>query len=330
MKKFLLFGVKLVVTVVLFWAVLRQANLTGIGAQISAANPWPLAVAVLALSLTMGLSAKRWQLVLGVGGRQAPLGRLILHNAVGFFFNQALPSTVGGDGMRAWLAYRDGVGPSLAIRSVLIERGLGLVFLATLAAAGLPRLLRALEVTVLPIWALEGLLFFALALGLVGLWLLQRGRWFAHFQLGRGLHALASDAMAVLRRPRVAVLFASLTVAGQVVVCITVFLAARAINCPLTFLDSLVVMPTVMLLLAIPVSIAGWGLREGIMVIGLGAFGIGASNAMLVSILFGLVNLAVGLIGGAVFLVAGRARKERDAQEIASIVGAVEREETGT
>jgi hypothetical protein len=57
-----------------------------------------------------------------------------------------------------------------------------------------------------------------------------------------------------------------------------------------------------MLVSMIPISFAGWGVREGAMIMGLGGLGISEPNALAVSIAFGLLQLIVGLPGGALWL----------------------------
>ena len=60
----------------------------------------------------------------------------------------------------------------------------------------------------------------------------------------------------------------------------------------------MIVAPVVLLLLVLPISIAGWGLREGLFVIGFGLFNVPEDIALAASIVFGLITLAEGLIGG--------------------------------
>jgi len=54
----------------------------------------------------------------------------------------------------------------------------------------------------------------------------------------------------------------------------------------------------VLLIAMVPISVGGWGLREGGMVISLAVFGIGTTDAATLSVVFGLLQLVVGLAGG--------------------------------
>ena len=55
--------------------------------------------------------------------------------------------------------------------------------------------------------------------------------------------------------------------------------------------------PVVLLISIFPVSVSGWGVREGAMIVVLSGFGISSTNAATLSVVFGLFQLIVGLSG---------------------------------
>jgi hypothetical protein len=59
----------------------------------------------------------------------------------------------------------------------------------------------------------------------------------------------------------------------------------------------------VMEIAMLPISIAGWGVREGMAIIAFSSFGVPSNVAFASSIVFALIILAVGLVGGALWLV---------------------------
>ncbi len=65
----------------------------------------------------------------------------------------------------------------------------------------------------------------------------------------------------------------------------------------------ILVMPLVIFLMAIPISIAGWGVREGIMVIGLGYVGVSSDLSLAISLVYGFSLLLVSLPGLALWLI---------------------------
>jgi glycosyltransferase 2 family protein len=305
-KTAVLFALKVAASIGLLWVVLRHLDFGQTSSQLLKASPLPLLFALLTSVAPLPLVAWRWQLILRIGGFTAGLWRLLGHTWIGIFFSQALPSTVGGDGVRAWLVYRDGASASQAIRSVLIERLLGLAILVVFAAAGFPWLLTRLNWG-LTLWPAEAIVACGLSVGLLSLWAIKQSRWMKDVRFGRALYALADDATAILLRPNAAVPFGLLSFFGHVLGCLTVWAISIAIGSNLSLVTTLIVMPTIFALVALPISIAGWGVREGAMAFGLGLFGVTAGDAVLISVLFGLLNLAVGLIGLVIWLL----RQER-------------------
>ena len=71
------------------------------------------------------------------------------------------------------------------------------------------------------------------------------------------------------------------------------------------FLQALFLVLPVILIATIPISIAGWGVRESAMVLAFSYAGLTASDGLIVSILFGFTTLAVGAIGGIVWIASG-------------------------
>jgi hypothetical protein len=81
-----------------------------------------------------------------------------------------------------------------------------------------------------------------------------------------------------------------------------VFTIARSLGMELDFQLFLVAMPPVFLLTFIPVSLAGWGIREGAMV---GIFllvGADKDHILAVSIVYGLILIVSSLPGGLFWL----------------------------
>jgi uncharacterized membrane protein YbhN (UPF0104 family) len=70
----------------------------------------------------------------------------------------------------------------------------------------------------------------------------------------------------------------------------------------------LFLMPPVLLVATVPISIAGWGVRETSMVVAFGYAGLAPSDGLALSILYGLLSFAVGALGGAVWIASGLRR----------------------
>jgi uncharacterized membrane protein YbhN (UPF0104 family) len=79
-------------------------------------------------------------------------------------------------------------------------------------------------------------------------------------------------------------------------ICI-VILIAESMFLEVDYTSLLLVIPVAILLMTIPISIAGWGVREAVMVAGLGFVGMGSENALALSIMYGLLILIFSLPG---------------------------------
>ena len=73
----------------------------------------------------------------------------------------------------------------------------------------------------------------------------------------------------------------------------------------LSFLDCLVLIPPIVLVSTIPISIAGWGVREAVMITLLALVGVAEADAFVLSVLFGLLTFGLSLPGGIVWIIGG-------------------------
>src|SRR5215469_6130330 len=135
---------RLLVTAGLLWALLAHADLSHTKELLAHVSLPLLAAGTIALLATSPFAALRWHIVLAAETTSPGPWTLLKIVLVGLFFNQALPSGVGGDAIRAWRCHRLGIGVAAAIRSIVLDRVSGYVVMVGLFAAGLPVLLHIL------------------------------------------------------------------------------------------------------------------------------------------------------------------------------------------
>ncbi len=270
--------------------------------RLAGANPLWLLAAFASLTLQTILSALRWRLAaaqLGIAmGRGTALREYYLSQIV----NQALPGGVLGDAGRAVRA-RAQAGLVASGQAVVFERLAGqiaifalmvLAFLGTLAVPG------GLD---WPGWAL-GLVASLIAIGLglpVALWLLSR---IAPGRLGRGLTGLGRAFLRTMAAPHVRHRQIALSLGTALCNVAAFALCATAVGAPLPVAAALALVPVILFTMLIPITISGWGLREGAAAALLPLAGLTAAEAMAASIAFGLVFLASSLPGIAVLALA--------------------------
>src|SRR5581483_12512044 len=100
---------KLAVSTVLIWLALRGVDFASVGRHLAAAD---MRMVLAGFAITAAISlihADRWQVILRDIRCRVRYGIAWRWVLIGYFFNQTLPSTVGGDAFRAWGIYRHGV-----------------------------------------------------------------------------------------------------------------------------------------------------------------------------------------------------------------------------
>lgn len=300
-----LLALRILLTVGVLGAVLASADLAALGRLLGAAHVGYFVAAVGALLVQGLVLAARFRAIIGRLGPPLDATRAVALTFVGLLFNQVLPSAVGGDAVRAWQLRAGGRGWHEAVTIVLLDRGSGVLVLAVLAASAV-----ALEPSG-ALAPLRGVLFAVAAAGVAAAGVLA-----------------AADRLALLP-PRVRKLLASngLPAAARVVFATRLVLPAVAWSAVSHLLAALAVYwlaaalginaaigpfvaAALCMLLAtmIPLSYAGWGIREAGAVWLFGQLAIPAESALAISVLFGAALFVAALPGAAFWLAPSRER----------------------
>ena len=302
MRGFLIFTTRVVVSLGLLYLALRGINFAAIQARLSQINVLWIALAVAVTIFQILLGALRWREISDLC--HAPLSDLTAfrYNMIGSFFNQTLPSSIGGDAVRLWLVNRSGAGWRAATYSILTDRAVGLIALALIIVASLPWSYGMISDAKGRL-ALVFVDFAALAGGL-GFLLLGRlhWNWLKSWWPTKHVHACSVIANRVIfskkSGPKIAVLSLSIHVLAVVIA----WCCVRAIAAGGDFEQLFMLTPPIMLITMMPISIAGWGVREATMMVAFGYAGLAQTDGTVVSILFGAVYFIVGAIGGLVWI----------------------------
>lgn len=285
----LLFAVGLLV---LLWRLVESEQALKL---LRSAEPVWLLAALLALSLQGVLSALRWRLTASQLGVSFSFGRAIREYYLSQLVNQALPGGILGDAGRA-VRSRTPAGLLRSSQAVALERFAGQLALFTLMLVALMLTLIIPTGPDWPSWLL-------LVVGLLVLGLLA----FAMLVLLLALNSsgktdrflkdlVASSRLAFLPA---SVLWRQILFSLGTAVCnVAGFVfASRAIGFELSLLVALAVVPMILLAMLLPLTISGWGLREGVAVALFPLIGATATQGLVASVAFGLVCLAAALPG---------------------------------
>jgi uncharacterized membrane protein YbhN (UPF0104 family) len=303
MRQILLSTTKILISAALLYFALRKVNLADLAARINIASLGWIGLAIAVTFLQVFVGVLRWRKISAECGAPLATRQAMRFNLIGTFFNQTLPSSIGGDAVRLWLVARGGAGWRAATYSIFVDRAIGLIALAIIIVASLPWSYSLISDP----HGRSALLFvdFAALAGGVGFLVLGRLRWpwLKRWWGTHHLHACSVIANRVIfsrqRGPTIAVL----SVLVHVLAVVIAWCVVQSIAAPVLFGQIFQLIPPVMLITMLPISIAGWGVREATMGLAFGYAGLMANEGVNVSLLYGAVSFIVGAVGGLVWIV---------------------------
>ena len=306
-KGILLLSAKVVLSLALFAFLMRRLPAGQFSAALREADPhWLWTAAGLMLASNV-LGSYQWSRLLHAVEIRIPFWKVCAYYHVGLFFNNFLPANVGGDIARVVDASRYAQTKTAAVSTVLLDRLIGTVALAGLAL-----------VTTLP--AIDRFHFTLIYAALVGFFTLSVVVLWALFhpkllpavenvlaRVGLGglkthLDDLASRLAAFRGNRR---LFLELLLIAVVVQLSRIgvhVLVAQALGLRIPLLYFLLFVPLLAVIVSLPISLNGIGVREGAGVVLFGLVGVDRAHAFSLQFTTYLVAVTVSLLGGMVFL----------------------------
>ncbi len=279
--------------------ILAKTPFAEIAAAFRSADPRYILLAVLLNPLGYVASVSRWRLLIRAQGGDASRSFLTRSFLAGVFFNNLLPSTLGGDAVRVVDTARCGVGRSRSLAVVFVDRFVGLLALMLFAIVGL-FLSGSLtdRVPALYAWVFGGALAMAAAAGLLFL----PSRRAADFLARGGPWGKAAEALRAFQgQGRVLAGALAWSLLLQTLVVLNGYLLARSLRVPIALPYFFLIVPLALFVMMLPVSINAIGVREGVWAFFFAAFGVAAAKGVAVAWLdYGLV-LIQALIGGIVY-----------------------------
>jgi len=294
------------------WAVARSASATWL-------------VLALGLYLVMILaSAWRWGLLLSAQDVQFPFRRLTSSFLIATFFNNFLPSNIGGDVVRVADTAPAAGSKTLATTVVLIDRAIGLLSLVLVAAIGMT-LARRLSDTAGPAGPLLLWIGFGGALLLAGPVLLVPHGVARALQPLRALHPewvdeRLSRLTSALSRFRDAPAAIGGCFAGAIfvqAVLVAFYLAiAHSMRIPVGFAELAVVVPMSFIVQMLPVSMNGFGVREATFGFYFGRLGLPLESALVLSFVGAALIMLFSLSGAVAYVGRRRGTAQLDASTV--------------
>ena len=300
-------ALKAIVSTGLLWILLTRVEVSRLWSIASQASPIWLGAA-LALYLAMVLSsAVRWGVLLRAQQVRLPFSFLTQSFLVATFFNNFLPSNIGGDVIRITDTARAAGSKTLATTVVLIDRGIGLLGLALMAATG-ASLVQRMAGPVGP-----GMLWVGFGIGALVATpallmpesvarLLQPLRVFHQEWVDERIGKL-TDALTRFKETPAALAICFLgAVVVQAILVLFYVAIARSMQIPIGFAELAVIVPVSFIVQMVPLSVNGFGVREATFGFYFTRLGLPLESALLVSFVGAALIMLFSLSGGVAYL----------------------------
>jgi len=312
MIRALAFGLKLAVPAIILVILAFRFDLGRAIESASAVALFPLVLAIAMLLSQTAVFAARLSVLVSAFGVPLPFLPSLRLSLEGMFFSQTFISFLGGDAVRIWRVRRRGLSLADSASAIALDRLIGLAVGHFFLVCSLPWLLQALPD------AHARVLLLAIAIGgmavlsMIVLASYLRGRLGMFRRLPEWVKGMAPttlmlEASTVGRHlfvhPGASFRAASLSI-------LVVMLNSAAFGAllygmgvePEIALKCALLLPAVLEVAMLPISFAGWGVREGAAVIAFGALGVSPHIALAASVAFGLISMGVSMLGGIVWL----------------------------
>jgi uncharacterized protein (TIRG00374 family) len=307
---------RIVVSAGLLAVLLGQADLDNISRVMTGARLEWLLVLMLMFPAERCLGAYRWHLLVRIQEPMVSLGTTVKAHLVAGFIGTFLPGTVGMEAARVVAMQRATSNLAMATATVLLDRMIGLVALLGMVLVAVKFAAEPIPVAV-P--AMAGAALVLIIVALVGC--LHPGvldatkRWLPLSEnLRERFGKFARSLLSLRARPGVLVQVGALSVVFQVLRVGTAPVAALALGLQIPLALFAVYVPIILLLMMMPVSLSGHGVREAGFVGFFGRHHMSPEAALAIGLLTGAFSLLIQL-PGAFFCITGVRSVKKEGRE---------------
>lgn len=294
-KKQITTYIRLLISAIMITAFIYIADLGKIAIYLKSLSPLAIALIFLSILFSVVVSGLKWHVLL-------PFDKISIIRTtrifnIGLFFNNFLPSSIGGDGMRIYLLNKEGIRKSISASSVILDR-----LFASLTLAGLG-FFSSIFATHFNILAFSMFTVLFVIVGIMILLILKG--WVPGFInkkesiIKNKLQSLV-DAASSFRNNKVAILKnLILGAVFQIFVALVIGSIFLGLDFEVPgFIDLMYISTATSVLAMIPLGINGYGLREGAYIYLLQAYGYNISQALSISVTFAVMVSLFSFLGG--------------------------------
>ena len=266
---------------------------------------WML-TSIFLIIISITTAALRWFLIIQNSCNHISFVDLVRYNFIGHMFSNFLPlSSFSTDAVRGVLVYNAGLSKSHAVKSILIDRSLGLIILFFLTIIGIP-FIDNIFVDRIDIGFYVLFIFFV-SIGILFLIkIFVRHKKYRHIRLISFLCEIAEEILEIFRFSIFFFKIVAISIIAQITAFVALWGIFQGIGSPLSLITLIVIVTPAFILAGLPISFGGWGIREGAFVATFAMISVNPEVALLASILYGILNLIATTVGGLIALFIGK------------------------
>ena len=309
MKKTVFTVLRILVTVVLLYIIFKSLNYAQLKSSLKTLKYLPYIIAVALIILNTFLLTERLHVLFGVFKRKISYFKTLKYYLIGLFFNQTLPTSVGGDSVKGYLMGKEVNDIAAGVIITFIDRVIGvitmLIYLFIAVLIGGYKILDRKEflylLVVVTIVTIAVILIFSH----------RFSKFFYSITFKKIEHKFkflhkvkeAYKFFLSTKKQKKIYLFSFInSLLAQISLVIAVYFVGLALSINIQLLDYFIIMPIIFIVSMIPISIGGFGVREGTFVYILGRYGIPSEKALSLSLLFIFIFIGISIIGGISYL----------------------------
>ena len=307
-KKTSIFLLKAIVSISLLTFLLTKIDWHTVTKNLHNANLFLLLIAIFLNVVERFELTYKWNLLIKVRGIVVKFGRLFWINSIGSFLGLFLPSSLGTDVVRGYYLVKNNSERSVSISSVFVDRVLGLISLLLL---GLVSLLFAGNLV--SKFNLNLYLAVLTFITLVGVYFFQRNETKKILELlfiKMKQHKIIEYAMKLhgsileyKKYPKTLLLSFVITILVQVTRVLTYYAVAAAFDIEISIVYFFLFVPLIMIVMMLPITIGGLGLREGTFVAFFTMIGMSVNDAVVITFINSILDtLNTIILGGGGYL----------------------------
>lgn len=306
-KKNVIFILKASISILILFIIITNINWGEVSKNLKYANYFLLSIALVFNIFERVELTYKWNLLIWARGIKVSFTRLFFINLIGAFGGLFLPSSLGTDVVRSFYLAKNNSEKSISISSVFVDRIIGLFSLILLGVLSLFFSSDLVPNTNIKFYAI---FLFIILLFIFYFFQKRETAFYLKKLLGKIKNRKIPDAINKLhfsildykKYPKTLLFSFIITLLVQITRVLTYYFIALSFNISVPIVYFFIFIPIIMLVIMIPISIGGFGVREGTFIAFFALVGMSMNDAVIIAFTNSLINTLVSSLGGVAYL----------------------------